>query len=61
MNQIQSHAAKGEILTGLLYLNPEAKDLHAHLNTDHRPLNSLRAEDLCPGTAALERLNASLR
>jgi 2-oxoglutarate ferredoxin oxidoreductase subunit beta len=45
----------------LLYLNSEAKDLHAHLNTDHRPLNSLRAEDLCPGTAALERLNASLR
>jgi len=25
------------------------------------PLNGLEAKDLCPGTAALEKINASLR
>ena len=39
----------------------EAEDLHAHLNTVDAPLNGLDAKDLCPGTAALEKINASLR
>src|SRR5262249_46197613 len=55
------HTAKGQIVTGLLYVDPEAEDLHAHLHTVDTPLNSLEAEDLCPGSAALEKINASLR
>ena len=39
----------------------EADDLHGHLNTVAAPLNTLSAKDLCPGTAALEKINASLR
>ena len=58
---LQKHAAKGQVVTGLLYVDPEAEDLHAHLNTVDAPLNALEAEDLCPGTAALEKINASLR
>lgn len=61
MNQILEHAARGEVLTGLLYLDAEAEDLHAHLSTDRRPLNRLEADELCPGKIALERINASLR
>jgi len=61
MDQIGQHHAKGEVLTGLLYLDPEAEDLHAHLNTIGTPLNQLMAKDLCPGAAALEKINASLR
>ena len=30
---LQDHAAKGEIVTGLLYVEPDPEDLHAHLNT----------------------------
>jgi len=30
---IAQAAAQGEVLTGLLYLSPDAEDLHAHLNT----------------------------
>src|ERR1700741_2768108 len=30
---LQKHAAKGQIVTGLLYVDPEAEDLHNHLNT----------------------------
>ena len=58
---LQKHAAKGQVVTGLLYVEPEADDLHAHLNTVDSPLNTLEAKDLCPGTAALDKINAALR
>jgi 2-oxoglutarate ferredoxin oxidoreductase subunit beta len=61
MNFLQQHAAKGEVVTGLLYVDPQARDLHEHLNTVERPLNQLDVRELCPGSAALERINASLR
>jgi 2-oxoglutarate ferredoxin oxidoreductase subunit beta len=61
MNYLQERAAAGEVVTGLLYVDPEAADLHEHLNTVETPLNELTERELCPGTAALEKLNASLR
>jgi 2-oxoglutarate/2-oxoacid ferredoxin oxidoreductase subunit beta len=61
MNYLQHHHAKGEVVTGLLYLDPEAEDLHGHLNTVNVPLNQLSEKELCPGAAALEKINASLR
>lgn len=61
MNYIQRHEARGEVVTGLLYVDPEAEDLHRHLNTVRTPLNRLGEAELCPGTAALEKINAGLR
>ena len=61
MNQVQIHQARGEVLTGLLYVDPDASDLHAAMNTTAAPLNSLGVARLCPGAAALEKLNSSLR
>lgn len=61
MDMIGQHQAKGEVLTGLLYLNPDAEDLHAHLNTVNVSLNQLTARELCPGSEVLEKINASLR
>ena len=61
MNYVQEHAAKGEVVTGLLYIDPNAVDLHEHLNTVETPLNQLSAKELCPGSKTLERFNASLR
>ncbi|AMN42566.1 2-oxoacid:ferredoxin oxidoreductase subunit beta [Rhodoplanes sp. Z2-YC6860] len=58
---LQKHAAKGQVVTGLLYVDPEADDLHANLNTVEKALNTLEAKDLCPGSSALEKINASLR
>jgi 2-oxoglutarate ferredoxin oxidoreductase subunit beta len=58
---LQKHAAKGQIVTGLLYVDPDAEDLHSHLNTVEKPLNSLEADELCPGSAVLDKINASLR
>jgi 2-oxoglutarate/2-oxoacid ferredoxin oxidoreductase subunit beta len=58
---LQQHAAKGQIVTGLLYVEKEAEDLHAHLRTVDTPLNALSEKELCPGQSALDRINASLR
>jgi len=52
---------KGEVLTGLLYLAPDAEDLHAHLNAYAVPFNKLGEKDLCLGAGMLEKINASLR
>ena len=58
---LERHRAAGEIATGLIYLNEDAKDLHDALGTTTRPLNELGAEVLCPGSKALKAINASLR
>ncbi len=58
---ISEHAAKGEVITGLLYVHPEAEDLHAHLHTVDTAFNKMGTKDLCPGSAALEKINASMR
>ena len=61
LEYIAHHAAKGEVVTGLLYLDPNPEDLHAHLNTVETPFNKLSEKELCPGAAMLEKINASLR
>jgi 2-oxoglutarate/2-oxoacid ferredoxin oxidoreductase subunit beta len=58
---IAQAAEKGEVLTGLLYLAPDAEDLHSHLNTYETAFNKLAEKDLCPGAGMLERINAGLR
>ncbi len=52
---------KGEILTGLLYVDQDSSDLHEMIKTSERPLNSLSKADLCPGSEMLSEINASLR
>ena len=61
MNYTQARHAEGEIVTGLLYVDAEPEDLHVHLNTQSGAFNRLNETDLCPGSAALEKLNAGLR
>ena len=58
---LQHHHAKGEIVTGLLYRDPEPEEMHSYLKTTATPLNALTEATLCPGSAALDKLNASLR
>jgi 2-oxoglutarate ferredoxin oxidoreductase subunit beta len=61
MNYLSQRAAAGEIVTGLLYFDRDPDDLHAHLKTVEKPLNALGEAELCPGSAALDKFNASLR
>ncbi|SRR5579885_829271 len=61
MAYLQERHAAGEIVTGLLYIDEEPEDLHAHLNTVTTPLNRLGEKDLCPGSAKLAEINESYR
>jgi 2-oxoglutarate ferredoxin oxidoreductase subunit beta len=61
MKYLQERHAAGEVVTGVLYVEPEPTDLHDYLNTIDQPLNQLNDEELCPGAAALEQINESLR
>jgi 2-oxoglutarate/2-oxoacid ferredoxin oxidoreductase subunit beta len=61
MNYIQERQAQGEVVTGLLYVDAEPEDLHAHLNTCAGAFNRMNEAALCPGSAALEKLNGGLR
>ncbi len=61
MNYLLERSAAGEVVTGLLYVEPEADDLHAGMNTVEQPLNALSEAELCPGSAALDKINAALR
>ena len=61
MTYMQSRAAAGELVTGLIYLDPNPRDMHAILNTVDVPLNTLSEKELCPGSSALEKINAALR
>ena len=61
LSYMQERAAAGEIVTGLLYVDPNPRDLHAHMDTVETPLNALGDDVLVPGARALERINAGLR
>jgi 2-oxoglutarate/2-oxoacid ferredoxin oxidoreductase subunit beta len=60
-NAMMAAKERGEILTGLIYMNPKTDDLHSTLHTSQQPLNALTKNDLCPGSSTLAELNAELR
>ena len=58
---LQDRQAEGEIVTGLLYVQENPRDLHGSLDTVPLPLNQLGERELCPGATALDKINRSLR
>jgi 2-oxoglutarate ferredoxin oxidoreductase subunit beta len=61
LSYVQRKQEEGEVVTGLLYLDQNASDCHAILDTVETPLNALTETELCPGNAALKPINASFR
>lgn len=61
ISALEAHRTEGNILTGLIYLNKDSRDLHEVMETSQRPLNELDETDLCPGNRMLDNINASLR
>lgn len=52
---------RGEIATGLLYLDTSVGDIHDMNKTVKKPLTEVPFEELCPGSAALEKLMSAYR
>ena len=49
MTYMQQRHAAGEIVTGLLYVDPNPRDLHGHLKTSDTPLNASAGRQPDPG------------
>jgi 2-oxoglutarate ferredoxin oxidoreductase subunit beta len=58
---LRESRSRGEVATGLLYLEETGEDMHAYENTVEEPLVDLPFEALCPGSAALEKLQQEWR
>jgi 2-oxoglutarate/2-oxoacid ferredoxin oxidoreductase subunit beta len=61
MAYLQERRAAGEIVTGLLHIKEDTRDLNDRMNTVPVPLNALGEAELRPGASALEAINAGLR
>lgn len=61
MAYLQQQQSKGEIVTGLLFVDEAAGNLHDLNNTSQTPLSQMPYEKLCPGAAALESLQEEFR
>ena len=54
-------AQKGEVATGILYLQESTGDMHTDNNTEGRPLVGIPHRELCPGNDALTELMEEFR
>ena len=61
VSYLMRHQAKGDIVTGLLFVDPNAHDLHEAHRTVDTPLNELNEAELVPSLSVLEKINAGLR
>ena len=58
---LQNHQESGEIPTGLLFLDEKGVEMHQAQKTVPTPLAKLAFQDLCPGSAALDKLQNAYR
>jgi 2-oxoglutarate ferredoxin oxidoreductase subunit beta len=61
INAVHHSNSKGEVLTGLIFVDADQREVHQILNTVDQPLNELEESVLMPGMEALEEINASFR
>ena len=58
---IRERRSRGEIVTGLLYVDESALDVHELNNTPEHALNKVPYDKLCPGSAELAKMQMSFR
>jgi 2-oxoglutarate ferredoxin oxidoreductase subunit beta len=56
LEYLRASSARGEVATGLLFLEETGSDMHEMENTTSTPLVDVPFEKLCPGSAKLEEL-----
>ncbi|HEV8613290.1 MAG TPA: 2-oxoacid:ferredoxin oxidoreductase subunit beta [Gemmatimonadales bacterium] len=58
---VRAHQERGELVTGLLYLEEGAPDMHGLNGSVSLPLTEIPYQELCPGDAALQELQEEFR
>jgi 2-oxoglutarate ferredoxin oxidoreductase subunit beta len=59
--EVERHRQKGEVATGLFFVDTKSRDMHDISGTTDVPLSQVPYEKLCPGSAALDELQKSFR
>jgi 2-oxoglutarate ferredoxin oxidoreductase subunit beta len=61
LRYLEQQRARGEVVTGLLYINAELPDMHKIYGTSKTPMKDLGFEKLNPGSDALAKLQSRMR
>jgi 2-oxoglutarate ferredoxin oxidoreductase subunit beta len=61
MQYLETHRARGEVVTGLMYLDESLPEMHDVFETGARPLSELPFAELNPGRDALKKLQAGMK
>ena len=61
MKYLEAHRKRGEVVTGLLYINEDLPEMHAISKTEKVPLARREFKDLTPGAQALIDLQKGMR
>jgi 2-oxoglutarate ferredoxin oxidoreductase subunit beta len=61
MRYLEQQRARGEVVTGLLYINAELPEMHRIYRTSETPMKDVPFEKLNPGSEALAKLQALMR
>ncbi len=61
MTFLEARQASGEVPVGLLFLDDKGVEMHEDARTVETPLTRIPHEELCPGKAALDRLQEMYR
>ena len=61
VSYLSEQQSKGEIVTGLLFVDETVSDLHEMNNSSESPLARLDFDELCPGAAELDHLQEEFR
>ena len=61
IDYIRAHQRRGEIVTGLLYIDESEPDMHGLNRTTLTPLSEVSYDRLCPGSDALADLQRHFR
>lgn len=61
ISYLNEQQSRGEIVTGLLYVNEDEPDLHTVNHTSNTPLRDLSYKALCPGVKGMEKVNSRYR
>jgi hypothetical protein len=58
---VQTHAKRGEYVTGLIYCDGSSRDMHSLSGTVQQPLIDVPYEKLTPGSARLKQILSRYR
>jgi 2-oxoglutarate ferredoxin oxidoreductase subunit beta len=61
MEYLEKHSSRGEVVTGLMFINEELPEFHDISGTARQPLRHMDYAQLNPGSAALAKLQQRLR